>query len=150
MTFRGCIHRTLDPKGRLMLPVEFRDALARCSPEGRGMLTTHPDGCIVALPWPEWEKFESALTSVRAPSRKLRAYRRTVIGGAEELAFDPQNRLRLSRAHLEYAGLDREVVLVGQVKHFEIWDAARFRRIQEQDFEGVDQELAASGIDIFL
>lgn len=132
-----------------MLPVEFRDALAQCSPEGRCMLTTQ-DGCIVARPWPEWESFEAALTSVRAPSRKLRDYCRLVLGGAEELAYDPQNRLRLSRAHMEYAGLGREVVLVGQVKRFEIWDAARFRRIQEQDFEGVDQELADSGIDIFL
>jgi len=130
-----------------MLPVEFRDALAQWSPS-RCMLTTQ-DHCIVARPWPEWERFESALTNVRAPSYKLRDYCRLVLGGAEELLFDPQNRLRLSRAHMEYAGLNREVVLVGQVKRFEIWDVARFKRIQEQDFEGVDQELMEKGIDIF-
>ena len=114
------------------------------------MLTTHPDGCLVALPWPEWERFESALASVAAPSRKLRDYCRLVLGGAEELAFDPQNRLRLSRTHMEYAGLDREVVLFGLVKRFEIWDASRSRKVQEQDFADVDQELAARGIDTFL
>jgi MraZ protein len=131
-----------------MLPAEVRGAIAAWSPQGRCMLTTQ-DECIVARSWPEWEQLESALTSVRA-SRQVRDFRRLVLGGAEELVLDPQHRLRLSRAHMEYAGLSREVVLVGQVKHFEIWDAARFRRIQEQNFEGVDQELADSGIDIFL
>jgi MraZ protein len=149
MLFRGTIHRTLDPKGRLMLPVEFREALAQCSPEGPCMLTTQDD-CIIARPWPEWERFKSALAGVRAPSRELRDYCRVVLGGAEPLALDAQNRLSLPRAHVEYAGLGRDVILVGQVKRFEIWDSARFKRIQGQDFAGVDRELAASGIDIFL
>lgn len=130
-----------------MLPAEFRDTLAQCSPDGRCMLTTL-DGCIVGWPWPEWEKFEESFTRLRTPSRKLRDFRRVVLGGAEELAFDPQNRLRLSRAHMEYAGLDREVVIVGQVSRFEIWDAARFKAIQEQNFDDVAEEFAESGIDL--
>jgi MraZ protein len=144
MDFRGTVHRTLDTKGRLMLPAEFREALAQCVAEGPCMITTD-DRCLMVRPWPEWEKFESGVLSVPFPSPKLRNYRRTAIGGAEKLVFDAQNRINLSRAHIEYAGLGREVILVGQVKHFEIWDAARFKLIQEQDFEGVDRELAESG-----
>ena len=130
-----------------MLPVEFRDALAESAPEGRCMLTTL-DGCIVGWPWPEWEKFEESFTRLRTPSRKMRDFRRVVLGGAEELVFDPQNRVRLSRAHMEYAGLSRDVVLVGQMSRFEIWDETRFRKIQEQNFDDVAEEFAESGIEL--
>jgi MraZ protein len=131
-----------------MLPAEFRDALAQWSPEGRCKLTTQDD-CIFAWPWPEWEALRDKLENARAPSRALRDYARKVIGAAEDLELDQQNRLRLSRAHIEYAGLQRDVVLIGLAKRFEIWDAARFRKIQEQDFADLDQELAERGLDIF-
>jgi len=131
-----------------MLPAEVRDALAQWSPDGRCKLTTQ-DNCIFVLPWPEWEAVRDKLENVRKPSQGLRNYIRTVIGAAEDLELDPQNRLRLSRAHMEYAGLQRDVVLIGLAKRFEIWDAARFRKIQEQDFADLDQELAEKGIDIF-
>ena len=148
MTFRGCIHRTLDPKGRLMLPAEVRDALAQWSPDGRCKLITQ-DNCIFVLPWPEWESVRDKLESARNPSRALRDHIRKVIGAAEDLELDPQNRMRLSRAHMEYAGLQRDVVLIGLAKRFEIWDAARYRKILEQDAPDLDQELAEKGIDIF-
>ncbi len=147
MIFRGCIHRTLDAKGRLMFPVEFRDVLGALAPDGRCMLTTM-DGCLVGMPWPEWEAFEASFGRLRAPSRKMRDFRRVVLGGAEPLELDPQNRLRLSKAHMGYAGLEREVVLVGQVSRFELWDSARYRMIQEQSFDDVAEEFAESGIDI--
>jgi MraZ protein len=147
MKFRGCIHRILDAKGRLVLPPEIRDTIRQFSPDGRCMLTTYDD-CLVAWPWPDWEEFENKLTRLRTPSRQVRDFRRTVLGGAEELLIDAQNRVRLSRAHMEYAGLGKEALIVGQVKRFEIWDAARFRRIQGQNFENVDAELAAADIDL--
>ena len=134
-----------------MLPVEFRDALGQWSPESEclGMLTAWDD-CIMVVPWPEWEKFETELTKVPNPSPALRDYCRRVIGGAEELQLDPQNRLRLSRTHMEDAGLSREVILVGMLKRFEIWDVARYRqRTREKNFVEVHQELAEKGINTF-
>ncbi len=48
---------------------------------------------------------------------------------------------------MEYAGLDREAVVVGQGETFEIWDQARFKTLLSQDFDDVADELAESGID---
>ena len=138
MFFHGTIHRTLDPKGRFMLPVEFRDVLAQWSPGGSCVLTTE-DKCIIARSWSDWEirkpKLEDWLDDDLSPEKRNKA--RIGLSGMERLQLDPQNRVRLSRAHMEYAGLKREVLLIGLMKRFEIWDVERFRQIQNQDFSGV-------------
>jgi MraZ protein len=132
-----------------MLPPEFREILlSRCA-EGRFMLTNF-DGCLVGFALPDWEGFEEKLNRLKNSSRELRNFRRLVIGGAEELVLDNQGRVRLSQAHRDYAGLDRDVELVGQLEKFEIWNPERFASTVEQDFDGVAEELAKSGIDIPL
>lgn len=146
MLFRGHTYRSLDPKGRLVLPHEYRDALTERAEGGRFVLTTL-DGCLVGYPMPDWEELENAFAKLRNPSRKARDFRRLVLGGAEEMQLDPQERVRLSRAHMEYAKLERNVVVVGQANRFEIWDEATFKGLLEQNFDDVAEELAESGID---
>lgn len=146
MLFRGQAYRNLDPKGRLMLPTEFREALLERSSEGRCVLTTY-DGCIVGYPQPLWLDMEEKFSRLRNSSRKLRDFRRLVLGGAEEQELDQQGRVRLSRAHMKYAGLDHEVIVLGQGDKFEIWDQVTFKALLDQNFDDVADELADSGID---
>lgn len=149
MLFRGRSQRSLDPKGRLMLPPAFRDIVhARCA-EGKFVATTY-DGCLVGFPLPDWEEFEQGVLAIKSPSRKLRDFRRLVIGGAEELALDKQGRVLISQAHRDYAGLTKEVELIGQLQKFEIWNPARIAEIESQDFDDVTTELEESGISIPL
>ncbi|WP_174409346.1 division/cell wall cluster transcriptional repressor MraZ [Desulfovibrio psychrotolerans] len=147
MLFRGRVHRSLDPKCRLMLPPEIRDILLARAQEGRLMLTTY-DRCIVGYPLPDWEEFEQKFQKLKTPSLKVRNFRRLVIGGAEEAVLDKQGRIRLSADHMAYAGMDREVTIVGQGNKFEIWDKGRFAALMAEDsFDDVADELAESGID---
>ena len=146
MYFRGRTARSLDPKGRLMLPPEFRAALSSRSSEGRVVLTTY-DGCVVGFPFPDWEEFEDKMNRVKNPARSVRDFRRLVLGGAEEMLVDAQGRVRLSREHAQYAGIEREVVLVGQGARFEVWSPERLTPVLEQNFDDVAQALAESGID---
>ena len=132
-----------------MLPAEFRDVLLDRSATGRFVLTTYDD-CIVGFAEPDWNEFEEKMARLRSPSRKVRDFRRLVLGGAEELELDPQGRVRVSKAHMDYAGLTREVALVGPGNHFEIWDQERFKAMLKQDFGDVTDELAESGIDLSL
>ena len=145
MLFRGQSYRSLDAKGRLVLPPEFREALA-ASAQGSFVLTTY-DGCLVGYPGPLWSELEERFARLRNSSRKIRDFRRLVLGGAEDQSLDAQGRLRLSRAHMEYAGLEHDAVVVGQGDKFEIWDQARFKALLAQDFDDVADELAESGID---
>ncbi len=132
-----------------MLPPEFRDVLAKRSDGARFVLTIY-DGCVVGFPEPEWREFEERFSRLRNAGRKVRDFRRLVLGGSEEGEPDSQGRLRLSRAHMEYAGITRKVVLVGQGNRFEIWDEDRFKAILNQNFDDVADELAENGVDLPL
>ena len=87
MLFRGQSYRSLDAKGRLMLPPEFRDALTAASADGTFVLTTY-DGCLVGYPSPLWNELEERFGRLRNSSRKIRDFRRLVLGGAEDQSFD--------------------------------------------------------------
>lgn len=148
MLFKGRSQRSLDPKGRVMLPPEFREILlARCS-EGRLVLTTYDD-CIVGYPLPDWEEFEEKFNRIKSPSKLVRHFRRLVIGGAREVTIDKQGRIPLSPDHREYAGIDgKEIVLVGQGSKFEIWNHASIEDVLDMNFDDVAEELAANGIEL--
>ena len=149
--FRKSFHRSLDPKGRLMLPPEYRDNIVAASDAGSFVLTVY-DECIVAYTMPEWEAFEDKINSVANTSRALRIFRSLVLGRAEELALDPQGRVRISQSLMRHAGLGKDVVLVGQGARFEIWDTQRFEALQLDDaaLDLVIKELAQSGIEFSL
>lgn len=149
MLFRGHSYRSLDPKGRLMLPSAFRDTLVQRAPEGACVLTTY-DGCIFGYPAPDWAEFEEKIARMGNANREIRNFRRLILGGAEEQQPDPQGRLRLSRAQMDYARITREVVVLGQGKHFEIWDQEAYRALQDQDYGDVADMLAEKGIDLPL
>lgn len=146
MFFRGRITRNLDPKGRLMLPPEFRDTLSARSADGKVVLTTY-DGCVVGFPLPDWEEFEQKMNRIKNAPRSVRDFRRLVLGGAEAMSLDGQGRVRLSREHTTYAAIDREATLVGQGPRFEVWSPARLAPVLEQNFDDVARAIAETGID---
>ena len=163
MVFRGRYPRSLDPKGRLTLPPEFRDALASqgagsaaadgasSSASGASFVLTTYDGCLVAFSWNDWVELEEKFMRIPNPSPKVRAFRRLVIGGAETHTPDAHGRILLSPDHRAYAGLDREATILGLVDRFEIWNPAALRAsMSSENLEGVTEELAASGIGFSL
>ena len=136
MLFRGRTNRSIDAKGRLMLPPEFRDILLSRSEPGSLVLTTY-DGCIVGFPLPDWMEFENKINSIKNPPRKLRDFRRLVVGGAEEMAADAQGRIRLSKDHMGYAGISGDAILMGQGSRFELWQPAKLDDVISGDFDDV-------------
>ncbi len=132
-----------------MLPPQYRESLQAWSDGGKFVLTCM-DGCLVGYPLPEWEEFEQQLMQIKRAPRKLRDFRRVIIGWAEEMVCDKQGRVQISASHREYAGLGKDLELVGQLKKFEIWNPERLRSVGEQNFDDVTQELEESGIDIPL
>ena len=146
MLFRGRNTRSLDAKGRLILPPEFREILLSRSEDGKMVLTTY-DHCVVGFPLPDWMEFESQLNRVKNPPRKLRDFRRLVVGGAEEMTCDGQGRVRLSKDHLAYAGILGEAVLMGQGHRFELWQPERLTEVISGDFDDVAESVEQGGFD---
>lgn len=147
--FRGHSHRSLDSKGRLMIPPEFREILHSLDQEGRVMLTNF-DGCVVGYPFTEWEEIEASFNKINVLNHKLRNFQRFFISGAVEVNLDKQGRVLIPQYLRDYAKLDKEVVLAGVGRKFEIWDLKRFeenRKIMEEDFDQIMGELAENGFE---
>lgn len=116
--FRGSSFHTLDAKGRIIVPARFRDLIRA---NGDGVMVSRMDSCLLAYTFPEWHQIESRILALSEKSETMRRFRRVFIGGAFECTCDKQERVLIPPSLRQYAELDKEIVLVGVLDHFEIW-----------------------------
>jgi MraZ protein len=118
--FQGASELSLDAKGRLTVPTRHRDAIH--SGGAAVVVTAHPDGCLLLYPRLSWEPIGSRVQSLSSFNEQARWWQRLLVGHAEEQALDGAGRILISPALRKFAGLVKQVMLVGQGSHFEIWD----------------------------
>ena len=136
--------------GRLMLPPDFRDEVFVKSPEGKIILTNFDD-CVAAYPLPEWEIIEESFSKLNMASRKIRDFHRFFISGAVEVTLDKQGRILIPPHLRSYAGLQKDLILAGVGRKFEIWDQARFeagRNAMQENLDPTMDDLADSGFEL--
>jgi MraZ protein len=121
--FRGSSFHTLDAKGRIIVPARFRDIIRA---NGDGVMVSRMDSCLLAYTFPEWHQIESRILALSEKSETMRRFRRVFIGGAFECTCDKQERILIPPSLRQYAELDKEIVLVGVLDHFEIWSRERW------------------------
>ncbi len=147
--FRSTSYNTLDEKGRFIMPARFRDAI-REGGGGRFMLT-RLDKALFAYTMDEWNLVESKILRKPVTSSALRRFRRIFIGGASECHRDKQDRVLIPLPMREYADLKKDIVLVGQINHFEIWSRERYEFEERQldvdmNNKDVGDEIAKFGL----
>jgi MraZ protein len=71
---------------------------------------------------------ENRILQLAEKSESMRRFRRIFIGGASECLCDKQDRILVPPMLRQYAGLNRDIVLVGVTDHFEIWSRENFER----------------------
>ena len=146
MKFRGHAHRSLDDKGRLILPPEFRDAIREELPDAVIVLTIY-DKHVVGITPDQWSKLERELESIKSPSRALQNTIRLLNLGYTETPVGKQGRIAIP-AHLRKSGkLDKEVVVIGAGRRLEIWSAEAFEDLLDQDYD-VSSELAENNVSL--
>ncbi|MFP4213085.1 MAG: division/cell wall cluster transcriptional repressor MraZ [Desulfohalobiaceae bacterium] len=148
--FRGHSYRSLDSKGRVMLPPEFRQYLLE-QDSAEGLMLTNFDGCVLGYPMQEWQEIEKSFNSINIFDKRIRDLQRFFISGAVEISLDRQGRILVPPHLRSYAGLDKEVVLAGVGRKFEIWDQGMFeakRREMEEGFDQVMEDLSAQGYEL--
>jgi len=140
--FQGAVLLNLDAKGRMATPVKHRDALLSGG-AGKLVLSAHPHRCLLLYPQPAWEPIRAQILA--APSLQVESamMRRLLVGFAEEVTLDSAGRLLISASLRQYAGLEKEVWLIGQGSHFEVWSDAGWRAQQEAIFALGDKLLPA-------
>lgn len=148
--FRGHSGHTIDPKGRIIIPVRFRQVLMKRG--GEGLMVSTLDGAVMAYPYDKWAELEDAIVAQAKKSETMRRFRRVFIGGAVDCPWDKQGRILIPPEHRVYARLEKDIVLAGALDHFEIWDRERWeaenRLMVEEDMnkEEVRNEIAELGL----
>jgi len=140
--FRGATSLNLDAKGRLAVPSRHRDALFTES-AGRVVLTAHPHRCLLLYPQPAWEPIQAKIMSLSSFDRQSSAMQRLLVGYAEDIDLDSAGRLLVSPALRDFAGLDKQAMLVGQGSHFELWSMDGWKAQLEKVMAGDGVELPA-------
>jgi MraZ protein len=118
--FRGATSLSLDAKGRLGIPAKHRDALqAQCA--GHVVLTAHPHRCLLLYPQPAWEPIQAKMMSLSSFDKQSSSLQRLLVGFAEDVEMDSAGRMLVSNVLRDFAGLEKQTMLVGQGSHFELW-----------------------------
>lgn len=121
--FRGRFDHTIDDKGRVSLPTKFREILRKFNDT---VFITTFDGCLYVYPEDEWIKFEEEIYALPTGEREMRDFQRYILAHATECTVDKQGRLLIPTSLRAVAQLEKEIVIAGRVKHFEIWNKERF------------------------
>ncbi|MBX9812832.1 MAG: division/cell wall cluster transcriptional repressor MraZ [Burkholderiales bacterium] len=126
--FRGIAQLNLDSKGRLAVPARHRDTLLeRCG--GHLVITADADRCLLIYPLPDWELIQQKLEGLSNLDPRVRELQRRLIGFAVDVSMDGAGRILISPALRQFAQLDKNVVLVGQGRKFELWDQENWEQL---------------------
>ena len=125
----GEYYHNLDAKGRVSIPSKFRDDLG-----GTFVLSKGLDNCLYAYSTKEWEGFQNELLALRG--QDAQKVRRFFFSGASECEIDTQVRVVLPPVFREYAGLKKELVIIGVSNRAEIWDKEKWEKyISDSSFD---------------
>lgn len=146
--FRGAVLLSLDAKGRVAVPTKHRLALCPASADAEAnhlVLTAHPHRCLLLYPQQAWSPIESKLMSLSSFDKQSSGLQRLLVGHAEDIELDSAGRLLVSSTLRQFANLDKQLMLVGQGSHFELWNVeawhAQLERAIGADEMGIPTEL---------
>ena len=142
--FRGAHAINLDDKGRLAIPTKFR-ALLQADCDGQLVCTIDlKDPCLLLYPLSEWQVVEHKLSQLSNMVDVERRVKRILLGSAMECQLDKNGRILLSSPLRAHAGLNKKLMLVGQINKFELWDEDVWNAQLKQDIAEEKQDLTSS------
>ncbi len=141
--FYGEYRHTVDDKCRLSIPSKLR-TLLRGKKNERFFLTRGLDKCLLLCTKKKWQELEGRFTRHSLTNQAARFFKRAFYSGASPSTFDRQGRITIPQNLLDYAGIKRDVVIVGVSDAIEIWGARLWDKsigTYLENFEKAAQEL---------
>ena len=137
--FLGTFTPKLDEKGRVILPAKFREEL-----QGGLVITRGQEHCLYVFSEKEFAEMHERIRQAPLASKQGRDYLRVFLSGAHHETPDKQNRVTIPTALREYAGLNRDLAVIGAGARAEIWDAEAWETYlakQEAVFAEIEEEV---------
>jgi MraZ protein len=123
--FLGSYQHTLDEKGRISLPAQYRREAA----DQRFVLVQPYPPALALYPEVEWGPVEERLSEMVSRNDESRYYMLSLMSNAVEVSPDAQGRILIPQRLKEAAGLEGTVLLVGAINKIELWDPAKFQAV---------------------
>ena len=140
--FMGEYNHIIDAKGRLIIPARFRELLGV-----EFILTKGLDGCLSIYPMDAWEAFETKLRALPLTNKNARTFTRFFVAGATNCELDRQGRILVPQTLREFAGLEKEVVLTGNLDRIEIWSKEKWsENCNYDDMDSIAESMQNIGI----
>ncbi len=142
--FLGEYQHSLDAKGRLTIPAKFREDLGEGAIVTRGL-----DHCLFLFPNSEWTELEAKLKTLPLTKHDARQFARFLFSGATECELDKQGRIMLPLNLREFAGIDKDAVVIGVSSRIEIWSKEKWEtyvEAAEQSFDQIAENIVDLGI----
>lgn len=129
--FVGEYRHSLDSKGRLSFPAKLREKLG-----AEFVMCRSFDKCIMIHPMDSWQEFADKLAGLQVvEDRNVSRY---FFSGAVWSSLDSQGRVVIPQYFRDFAGIDKNVVLIGNNKHLELWDEAAWDAELAQGMQSED------------
>lgn len=143
--FMGEYNHTIDTKGRLIMPSRFRESLG-----DEFVVTKGLDGCLFVYPNKEWSAFEEKLRALPLTNKDARKFSRFFLAGAAACEVDKQGRILIPSVLREFAGLEKDVVLVGVLSRIEIWSKSKWEESNDayDDMDEIAEHMQELGLGI--
>lgn len=142
--FIGEYHHLIDEKGRLAIPMKFREKLS-----GGAVVTRGLDNCLFVFAMDEWKKLAEKLSSLPFSQKDSRAFARLMLAGAMDVEVDKQGRAVLPEYLRSYAKLGKDVVVAGLYSRLEIWDRKAWEKYKaktEKDSNDIAERMGELGV----
>lgn len=141
--FLGEYKHSMDDKGRLFIPAKLRESLGKHFYISKGF-----DRCLMIYDEAQWAQFSAKLNALSMGQAKNRDIKRFFFSGADELTCDKQGRVLLASALRQYAGILRDIVIVGVGDKAEVWAAEAWDARNAASEQLIEDGLDALELDI--
>jgi MraZ protein len=141
--FYGEYHHSIDKKGRIIIPSQFREVMKTHFIE-RLYVTRGLDRCLFIFPEDEWRKQEQNFKSMSFTKKDAREFTRLFFSGAYEASADVQGRVLLPQNLKQYAQIERDIVVIGVSSRMEIWarkNWEEFARTVKDSYEQIAEKI---------
>ena len=144
--FYGEYEHSIDRKGRLILPAKFRE-VAKANFIEKFFVTRGLDKCLFMFAEEEWKTQEQKFKSLSFTKKETRKFNRVYFSGAVDIAIDSQGRFLVPSYLKDFAGIKRDVVIIGVSNRIEIWSKDIWQEFYAQSrdsFEDIAEKLIDS------
>lgn len=142
--FMGEYIKSVDEKGRISIPVQFRKAL---TPEASETFVVSKgyEGCLAVRALDEWGRYTEELRALSSNEKKMRLYLRAVFAQAAEGKLDGQGRIIIPKNLLDYSGITNQAIVIGVLDKIEVWNPEQYReymKAADGAMEEIGEELS--------